>query len=98
MSDQLKIHEIFYSIQGESLLVGKPTVFVRLATCNLRCTYCDTRHAFWHGSVMEGSEILSKVREHKTRYVCLTGGEPLGQKGIYPLMEALLKEGYTVSL
>lgn len=94
----LKIHEIFFSIQGESLLVGKPTVFVRLATCNLRCTYCDTRHAFWHGTLMEQADILAQVRKHKTKYVCLTGGEPLGQKGIYPLMDALLAEGYTVSL
>ncbi len=99
MLDQgLKINEIFYSIQGESLLVGKPTVFVRLATCNLRCTYCDTRYAFWHGTVMALDAILSQIRNHKTRYVCLTGGEPLGQQGIYPLMDRLLKEGYTVSL
>lgn len=94
----LKINEIFYSIQGESLFAGKPTVFVRTATCNLRCTYCYTRHAFWHGEVMPLEAILEKVHEHKTKYVCLTGGEPLGQQGIYPLMQALLDEGYTVSL
>ncbi len=94
----LKINEIFYSIQGESLLAGKPTVFVRTATCNLRCTYCDTRYAFWQGTVMDLDAILAEVHKHKTRYVCLTGGEPLGQQGIYPLMEALVDEGYTVSL
>lgn len=94
----LKINEIFYSIQGESLLAGKPTVFVRLSTCNLRCSYCDSRYTFWHGNVMDQADILAEVHKHKTRYVCLTGGEPLGQKGIYPLMETLLQEGYTVSL
>ncbi len=94
----LKINEIFYSIQGESLLAGKPTVFVRLATCNLRCSYCDTRYAFWHGEVMTLATILEKIHAHKTRYVCLTGGEPLGQKAIYPLMQKLVDEGYTVSL
>ncbi len=94
----IKINEIFYSIQGESLLAGKPTVFVRTATCNLRCTYCDTRYSFWEGKLMELPDILAEVHKHKTRYVCLTGGEPLGQQGIYPLMQALVKEGYTVSL
>jgi 7-carboxy-7-deazaguanine synthase len=94
----LKINEIFYSIQGESLLAGKPTVFVRTATCNLRCNYCDTRYAFWHGTLMELDAILTEVHKYKTKYVCLTGGEPLGQQAIYPLMEALVDEGYTVSL
>src|SRR4051812_41936598 len=71
----LKINEIFYSIQGESLLAGKPSVFIRTATCNLRCTYCDTRHAFWDGKLMHLSEILDEVHRHKTKYVCVTGGE-----------------------
>ncbi len=97
-SPTLKINEIFFSIQGESLLAGKPTLFVRTATCNLRCTYCDTRYSFWHGEVRDLPSILSEVRQAKTRYVCLTGGEPLGQAGIYPLMDALLAEKYTVSL
>ena len=94
----LKINEIFYSIQGESLLAGKPTVFVRTAACNLRCTYCDTRYSFWQGKVMPLEAIMAEVRKHETRYVCLTGGEPLGQRGIYPLMQRLLDEKYTVSL
>jgi 7-carboxy-7-deazaguanine synthase len=94
----LKINEIFFSIQGESLFAGKPTLFVRTAACNLRCTYCDTRYAFWHGTVMSVSNIMEEVRKAKTRWVCLTGGEPLGQQGIYPLMEALLAENYVVSL
>jgi len=94
----LKINEIFYSIQGESLLAGKPTVFVRTATCNLRCTYCDTRYAFWHGNVMPLAKVLEEVKKFDPQYVCLTGGEPLGQKGAITLMQALLAEKYTVSL
>jgi 7-carboxy-7-deazaguanine synthase len=95
---QLKINEIFYSIQGESLFVGKPTVFVRLSSCNLRCTYCDTRYSFWKGHVREIESVMAEVRRHPTRYVCVTGGEPLGQVGVYPLMAQLVAEGYTVSL
>lgn len=95
---KIKINEIFYSIQGESLFVGKPTVFVRLSSCNLRCTYCDTRYSFWKGHVRDVNEVMAEVRRHPTRYVCLTGGEPLGQQAIYPLMEQLVAEGYIVSL
>lgn len=94
----LKINEIFFSIQGESSLAGKPTVFVRTATCNLRCTFCDTRYSFWEGAVHSIDDIIKEVKRHETQYVCLTGGEPLGQKGSYPLMRRLLDEGYIVSL
>lgn len=97
-SDTIRINEIFFSIQGESLLVGKPTVFVRASHCNLRCKWCDTKYAYWQGTVMSVDEIVAKVEKHDTKYVCLTGGEPLGQTGIYPLMEVLLQRGYTVSL
>lgn len=98
MDDTLKINEIFYSIQGESLLAGKPTVFIRTSTCNLRCTWCDTRYAFWQGSVKTVAQILEEVKKHDPEYVCLTGGEPMGQKGAIPLMRKLLDSGYTVSL
>lgn len=94
----LKINEIFFSIQGESLLAGKPTVFVRTATCNLRCTWCDTKYSYWQGNVMGIPEIVEKVKSFGSQYVCLTGGEPLGQRGSLDLMRALLTEGYTVSL
>jgi len=94
----LKINEIFYSIQGESLLAGKPTVFVRTSTCNLRCSWCDTRYAYWQGKRMTVDEILSEVEKHGAEYVCLTGGEPLGQRASIPLMQKLLEKGYTVSL
>lgn len=96
--ETLKINEIFFSIQGESTLVGKPTVFVRLALCNLRCRWCDTGYAFWKGDLRTLDEVMTEVRKHPTSYVCLTGGEPLGQKAIYPLMHRLLDERYTVSL
>jgi 7-carboxy-7-deazaguanine synthase len=96
--DTLKINEIFFSIQGESLLAGKPTVFVRTATCNLRCKFCDTKYSYWKGNVLNIDQIVEEVHKHETRYVCLTGGEPLGQKGIYLLMRKLLDEKYIVSL
>lgn len=95
---QLKINEIFFSIQGESLLAGKPTVFVRTATCNLRCVWCDSKYSYWQGQLMTVDQIVAKVKENETRYVCLTGGEPLGQRGSIPLMTRLVAEGYTVSL
>lgn len=94
----IKINEIFYSIQGESTSAGKPTVFVRLATCNLRCRYCDTRYAFWEGTAWSVDKILDEVATYPTKWVCLTGGEPLGQRNIYPLMHELLARGYRVSL
>lgn len=94
----MKINEIFYSIQGESTLAGKPTVFIRTTACNLRCTWCDTTYAFYEGSEMSQEEILEKVRSYQGQFVCLTGGEPLAQKASIDLLRALLKEGYTVSL
>lgn len=98
MSDTLKINEIFFSIQGESTLAGKPTVFVRTATCNLRCHYCDTKYAYWQANLMTVEQILLEAKKHQSQYVCVTGGEPLGQKATIPLLQALLKEGYVVSL
>jgi len=94
----MKINEIFYSIQGESTLAGKPTVFIRTTACNLRCNWCDTTYAFYEGSEMSQEEILEKVRSYQSQYVCLTGGEPLAQKASLELLRALLQEGYTVSL
>lgn len=94
----LKINEIFYSIQGESLYAGKPTVFVRTSECNLRCTWCDTKYAYWKGNLMTPDQILEEIKKHDTEYVCITGGEPLGQRGTYPLMRQLLSLGYKVSL
>ena len=98
MSYKLLIKEIFYSLQGESTLVGLPTVFVRLSGCPLRCAYCDTAYAFKGGEHMSGEEILSRVKSFNTRYVCVTGGEPLAQKDALYLLKDLCDEGYKVSL
>lgn len=95
---KLKIHEIFYSLQGESSRVGLPTVFIRLTGCPMRCVYCDTAYAFSGGSNMEIDEILAKVAEYGTKYVTVTGGEPLAQKACHELLKALCDLGYSVSL
>ncbi|HNU66785.1 MAG TPA: 7-carboxy-7-deazaguanine synthase QueE [Methylotenera sp.] len=94
----LKIHEIFYSLQGESTRVGLPTVFVRLTGCPMRCVYCDTAYAFSGGSNMETADILAKIAEYGTKYVTVTGGEPLAQKECMVLLKALCDAGYNVSL
>ena len=95
---KLKIHEIFYSLQGESSRVGLPTVFVRLTGCPMRCVYCDTAYAFNGGSNIEISDILLKVAEYGTQYVTVTGGEPLAQKDCLILLKDLCDAGYSVSL
>ncbi len=94
----LTIHEIYYSIQGESTWAGLPCVFVRLTFCNLRCTYCDTTHAFYEGENKTLPEILSTVLNFDCPLVEITGGEPLLQKNVLPLMSALLEAGKTVLL
>lgn len=94
----LKINEIFYSIQGESSYVGQPTVFVRTTGCNLRCGYCDTTYAYYSGMVMSLEAVIGEVLKHKTKYVCITGGEPLLQENVLPLMKELCDRSYLVSL
>lgn len=94
----LKINEVFYSIQGESSWVGHPTVFVRTTGCNLRCTYCDTKYSYYEGEFQELETLLNEIAKHKTKFVCLTGGEPLLQKEIFPLMDTLVSQNYLVSL
>ena len=94
----LKIYEIFHSLQGETSRVGLPTVFVRLTGCPMRCTYCDTAYAFSGGGNMKIAEILQKVASFGTRYVTVTGGEPLAQKECHTLLQALCEAGYSVSL
>ena len=95
---KLKIHEIFYSLQGETSRIGLPTVFVRLTGCPLRCVYCDTAYAFSGGSNIEIADILDKVAEFKPSYVTVTGGEPLAQKNCYALLKELADRGYSVSI
>ena len=95
---RLRITEIFFSLQGESTLVGYPTVFVRLTGCPLRCGYCDTAYAFQGGEWMSLDAILEQVSGYRTRYVTVTGGEPLAQKNCLPLLQGLCDAGYQVSL
>jgi 7-carboxy-7-deazaguanine synthase len=95
---RLKITEIFLSLQGESTFVGWPTVFVRLTGCPLRCQYCDTAYAFTGGAWRSEAEILTEVRNHGVRHVCVTGGEPLAQKACLTLLGSLCDAGYVVSL
>ncbi|MES3037407.1 MAG: radical SAM protein [Bdellovibrionota bacterium] len=94
----IKINEIFYSIQGESSYVGQPTVFIRTTGCNLRCTYCDTKYSYYEGEFLSLEEIHSQVSSHGTKYVCVTGGEPLLQKSVLELMTQLCDQGFIVSL
>jgi len=94
----LRIFEIFHSLQGESSRVGLPTVFVRLTGCPLRCGYCDTEYAFHGGSTQSFEEILANVASYQAQYVCVTGGEPLAQKGCYALLKMLCDAGYQVSI
>lgn len=95
---QLRISEIFYSLQGETSRAGLPTVFVRLTGCPLRCAYCDTSYAFTGGHNMEIAQILDSVAQHHAHYVTVTGGEPLAQKNCLLLLQALCDAGYEVSL
>ena len=94
----LRISEIFHSLQGESTRVGLPTVFIRLTGCPLRCGYCDTDYAFSGGESMGIEAILERAAQYDTRYVCVTGGEPLAQKHCLQLLTALCDKGYLVSL
>ncbi len=95
---QLKIFEIFYSLQGESSRVGLPTIFIRLSGCPMRCHYCDTAYAFQGGSMMTIDEIMEIVKKYQTRYVTVTGGEPLAQKEVLNLLKVLADQNFKVSL
>jgi 7-carboxy-7-deazaguanine synthase len=94
----LTINEIFHSIQGESTHAGQLCVFVRLTACDLRCTWCDTPYAFHEGHKMSVDEVVAAVEAHGTSLVEITGGEPLLQEDVYPLMDRLLAAGRTVML
>ena len=95
---RLRISEIFFSLQGETSRIGLPTVFIRLTGCPLRCSYCDTSHAFRGGSSLGLAEILDRVAAYTPHYVTVTGGEPLAQSDCPALLRALCDAGYAVSL
>jgi len=92
----MKVNEIFYSIQGEGTYIGVPMVFVRFTGCNLRCTWCDTKYAWEEGREMEIDEIIDEIKKYQTKWVCVTGGEPLLQKDIYKFINRLLDMDYKV--
>ena len=94
----LTINEIFYSIQGESSYAGRPCVFIRLTACDLRCSWCDTPYAFYEGRKQSLDEVLAEVERIDCPLVEVTGGEPLLQNEVYPLMQALIGGGRTVLL
>jgi 7-carboxy-7-deazaguanine synthase len=94
----LRVTEVFHSLQGESSRVGLPTTFVRLTGCPLRCRWCDTAYAFHGGENLTVDQVLERVARFGPRHVCVTGGEPLAQKGCRALLAALCEHGYDVSL
>lgn len=94
--DQLRLTEIFYSIQGESSQAGRPCVFVRLSRCNLRCTWCDTTYSFTGGEKRSIDDIVAEVRSYDCKLVEITGGEPLLQSPVHTLMTRLCDEGFEV--
>ena len=94
----MQITEIFKSLQGESTYAGLPCIFIRLTGCNLRCTWCDTEHAFFGGEDASLDEVMKRVGSLGGKLVEITGGEPLLQREVYPLMDRLLKKGYEVML
>lgn len=95
----MKISEIFYSIEGEGLWIGKPEIFIRLSGCNLRCKWCDTAYSWKEGKEMGIEEIMKKIIDYETEYVSITGGEPLLQRTeLYELIKRLKSENYKVQI
>lgn len=94
----LLVNEIYKSINGEGPLQGYPVVIVRLMGCNLRCAYCDTKYAYYEGERISFNELFKKIRSFKTKYVLITGGEPLCQSSVVNFCNLLIKKGYEVSL
>jgi 7-carboxy-7-deazaguanine synthase len=95
---ELRINEIFFSLQGESTKVGLPTIFIRLTGCPLRCRYCDTAYAFHDGDKMSIDDIIQDISQYRTKHVTVTGGEPLAQRACHELLCRLCDEGFQVSL
>lgn len=94
----MKINEIFLSIQGEGMLVGLPTIFVRTQGCNLRCSYCDTKYAYYDGNDLSVTQVVNEIEKFYVKRVCITGGEPLLQNDINDLVQILINNRYEVSI
>jgi len=95
----VKISEIFYSIEGEGIEIGRPEIFIRLAKCNLRCTWCDTKYSWNNGEEMSIREIINEVIKHPCKSISITGGEPLLQKeDLFELIQQLRKSGYWIQI
>lgn len=92
----MRITEIFFSIQGESTHTGRPCVFVRLTGCNLRCTWCDSEYTFTGGERMSLDDVIARVQGYGCKLVEITGGEPLAQAEVFPLIERLCDDGFEV--
>ena len=92
----LTVNEIFFSIQGEGTRAGRPSAFLRLTGCPLRCAWCDTAYAFHEGERRDEDDVMAELRRFPTRLVCLTGGEPLAQPAAFPFVARLLREGWEV--
>lgn len=97
-SQQLNVIEIFSSVQGETSFIGLPTSFIRLAACNLRCTWCDTAYSFGRGTPWTLDSIMQKIEDFGCRHICVTGGEPLLQQNVHVLLSNLCNKGFIVSL
>lgn len=96
--NSLIVNEIFYSIQGESLSSGLPTIFIRLTGCPLRCQYCDTSYAFTEGKKKSFEKIIEEIKKYKCMNVTITGGEPLSQKNSKDFIDLLISDSYSVSI
>ena len=92
----MKINEIFYSIQGEGRWTGLPNIFIRTTWCNLRCSYCDTKYAYFEGKELSIKDIIEKISKYPYKHLCITGGEPLLQKEITNLIDEILKLNYNI--
>lgn len=97
-ASRLRLTEIFYSLQGEGRYSGEPTIFIRLTGCPLRCVYCDTAYAFYGGQWLGFDDIFQSLKRYNTKFICVTGGEPLAQPNCIALLKALCERGYEVSL
>jgi 7-carboxy-7-deazaguanine synthase len=95
---RMKVNELFYSIQGEGIYAGLPTIFLRTTGCNLRCSFCDTTYAYEQGTEMSIQEVLNEIEKYPCKQLCITGGEPLLQKDIPELLERLIQKKFTICL